>query len=302
MNKYIRFLVDSDYRFVVMGNWGFFKNMDDEKYLKKRFKAILGIELDLDNPKTFNQKIQWLKINDRNSIYPKLVDKFEVKKWVAEKIGEEYVVPTYGIYDSFDQIDFSKIPNSFVIKCTHDSGSAIICNNKSDFDVNSAKKKIKKCMKKNLYYSGREWAYKEVTPRIIIEKNLLDDGKGNLSCEPVDYKLMCFNGKVKCTFTCTERYSDEGLKVTFFDNNWNVLPFERHFPKSKKIIEKPKSFDKMVELAEKLAEGMRFVRVDFYEVNEKIYFGEMTLYPGCGQEEFNPVEWDYKIGEMLKLQ
>lgn len=271
--------------------------MPSKLYLKIKYKNKIGKKLDFKNPKTFNAKIQWLKVNDKNDVYTKLVDKYEVKKYVTDKIGKEYVIPTLGVYENFDDIDFSKMPEQFVIKCTHNSGGIVVVKSKKGLDVEKAKKKINECLKENYYYRGREYPYKNVKPRIIVEEYMEDKNSDEL----VDYKVMCFNGKAKMIFTCTERFSD-GLKVTFFDLDWNRLPFERHYPASKKKIPKPRNLKKMIELSEKLAKGIPFVRMDWYEINGKLYFGEYTFYPGGGMEEFIPEEWDEKVGEMLNLE
>lgn len=273
------------------------KWIPDALYLKLLYRARTGKKLDLKNPKRFNEKIQWLKLYDRNPEYPNMVDKYEVKKYVSDIFNEDIIIKTLGIWDKFEEIDFESLPDRFVLKCTHDSGGLVICKDKNTFDIDSAREKINKCLKKNYYYQNREWSYRDVKPRIIAEEYMED----NKYKELFDYKLMCFNGKVKCSFTCTERYSEAGLKVTFFDRNWKKLPFERHYYSSKKEIEKPINYGKMVEIAETLAKNIPFVRIDLYEINGKVYFGEMTFYPGSGMEEFRPDEWDYKLGEWLKL-
>lgn len=266
-------------------------------HLKILFKKKISRKLDLKNPKSFNEKIQWLKLNDRNPRYTELVDKYDAKEYIKKTIGAEYIIPTLGIYDKFDDIDFSKLPNSFVIKCTHDSGGIFICKDKSSFDKKNAKKMINRRLRRNFYYFGREWPYKNIVPRIIVEKCMTNSENEDL----VDYKVMCFNGEPKMIFTCTDRFSD-GLKVTFFDLDWNKLPFERHYPASNKKISKPKNYKKMLELSKLLSKDMPFVRMDWYEINGKLYFGEFTFYPGSGLEEFNPEEWDYKLGDMLDLK
>lgn len=273
------------------------KQMSDTLYLKCMYSIRLGKKLNLKNPKTFNEKLQWLKLHDRNPLYTTMVDKYAAKKYVADKIGEEYIIPTLGVWDKFDDIDFDSLPNQFVLKCTHDSGGLVICKDKDVLDREYAKQKIEKSLKKNYYYRSREWPYKNVKPRIIAEKFMNDDKNDEL----IDYKMMCFHSKVKATFTCTGRRSKNGLRVTFYDTDWNRLPFERHYPASDVDIEKPKNYQEMVELAEKLSENISFVRVDFYEIQGKVYFGEMTFYPGGGFEEFTPDTWDYEFGKMLKL-
>lgn len=268
----------------------------DSIFLKLKYKLAIGNKLDLNNPKTFNEKIQWLKINDKKDIYTKMVDKYEVKKYVADIIGRKYIIKTIGVYDSFDQINFNELPNQFVIKCTHDSGGLIIVKDKSKLNIKETGAKINKALKKNYFYSCREWPYKNIIPRIIIEEYMEDETYKEL----IDYKIMCFNGEPKIIFTCSERYK-QGLKVTFFDMNWNRLNFKRHYPTSNEKIEKPTNYAKMIELSKKLSKNIPFIRVDWYEINKKLYFGELTFYPGSGFEEFTPSEWDRKLGDMLEL-
>ena len=281
----------------VLAGYGKLKFLSDRLYVRLVYRARVGKKLNLLNPQSFNEKLQWLKLNYNNPKYISLVDKYEAKKIVAGIIGEQYIIPTIGVYSSFSEIDFEELPEQFVIKCTHDSGGYVICKDKKMLDINEARKKIEKTLRTNYYWSGREWPYKHVVPRIIIEKYMEDENTEDLT----DYKLMCFQGKVKCIFTCTERFAGSGLKVTFFDENWVKLPFERHYKSSEKEIERPHNLTKMIELAEKLSNGIPFVRVDFYEINGKIYFGEMTFYPGYGFEEFSPDSWDYILGEWLDI-
>lgn len=267
-------------------------------YLKIKYYYRFHKKLNIKHPQTFNEKLQWLKLYDKNPKYTKMVDKYEVKKYIKNIIGEKYIIPTIGIYNNFDDIDFNELPKQFVIKCTHDSGGLIICKDRNKLNLKKARKKINSSLKTNYFYNGREWPYKNVSPKVIIEKYMDDNKNTQLN----DYKIMCFNGKAKCSFVCTERDNKElGLAVTFFDLNWNRLPFERHYRASDKVIEKPKNYSKMIELSEKLANDIPFVRVDWYEINGKLYFGELTFFPGSGFEEFTPEEWDYKLGDMLEL-
>ena len=254
-------------------------------------------KLNLKKPQTFNEKLQWLKLYNRNPEYTKMVDKYEAKKYVADIIGEEYIIPTLGVWNNVEDIEFESLPNQFVLKCTHDSGGVIICKDKKNFNIENAKKKLKDSLKQNFYYKGREWPYKNVKPRIIAEKFMYDENTEDLN----DYKFMCFNGQVKCSFTCTERRSSSGLKVTFFDKEWHKMPFERHYPSSNKEIKKPINYDLMLRISEKLSQDMDFVRVDLYEINGKVYFGELTFFPGCGMEEFIPDKWDNILGSWLAL-
>ena len=271
--------------------------INDKLYLEILYKKIFNKKLDLNNPKTFNEKLQWLKLYDRNPKYIKMVDKYLVKNYIKDTIGEKYIIPTLGIYDRFDEIDFDKLPNQFVLKCTHDSGSTVICRDKNYFDYKLARKKIEKALKRNFFYGGREWPYKNIKPRIIVEKYMEAEAHKGL----LDYKFMCFNGKVQCSFVCLDRNSQDGLKVDFYDLQWKKLPFKRHYPNSQLEIPKPKNYDLMLQLAEKLSKDIPFVRVDFYETNGTIYFGELTFYPGSGFEEFTPEKYDKILGDMLVL-
>ena len=268
----------------------------DRIYIQMQYFYHFHRFANFKNPQTFNEKLQWLKLHDHNPLYTTLVDKYAVKKWVADKIGEQYVIPTIAVWEKAEDIDFDKLPNQFVLKVNHDSGGLVICKDKSKLDRQAAVAKLSRALKNNGYWSGREWPYKNVKPCIIAEKYMEDENH-----QLNDYKFMVFNGKVKCSFTCTERFSKDGLKVTFYDANWDIMPFERHYPRSKTPITKPLNYDEMVELAEKLSKDIPFVRVDFYSIKGKIYFGEMTFYPGSGLEEFTPQEWDKKLGDWLEL-
>ena len=269
----------------------------DEKYLKILYKLVFDKNLDLINPQTFNEKIQWLKINDRKEIYTKMVDKYEVKNYVADVIGKEYIIPTIGIYNKLSDIDLSKLPDKFVMKCTHDSGGLIICKDKKQLNFNKEKKKIAKSLKRNFYYSGREWPYKNVKPRIIIEKYMCTKEQKEL----IDYKFFCFNGNPKIILVCSERFSSNNMCETWFDDKWNFLDIIESSHRVDKTIKKPINLSKMMEFSKKLSKDIPFVRVDFYEINGKTYFGELTFFPASGFERFEPKEWDYKLGEMLKL-
>ncbi len=274
------------------------KKMTDSLYLKIYYKTMTNKKLDIENPISFNEKLQWLKLYDHNPLYTTLVDKYAVREYIKEKIGKEYLIPLVGgPWKSFGEISFDTLPNQFVLKTTHDSGGVVVCRNKEKFDINTTKKILEKSLRKNYYYGGREWPYKNVQPQIIAEKYMSDSDRDELT----DYKLMCFNGKHKCTFICEDRFSKDGLKVTFYDKDWNIMPFERHYPRNSVKKDKPITYDKMVELAETLSQGIPFVRVDFYEIQGKIYFGELTFYPGSGFEEFNPPEWDRILGDWLVL-
>lgn len=269
----------------------------DKLYLKIVFSLRMRKKLNLRNPMTYSEKLQWLKLYDRKPFYSKLVDKYEVKQIVADSIGEEFVIPTLGIWDNFEEIDFDKLPNQFVIKCTHDSGGLVICRDKNSLDIESARQKINKSLKRKYYFHAREWPYKNVKPRIIVEK-YLEDETGELR----DYKFFCFNGKAKAMFIATDRSSNtEETKFDFFDMNFGHLPFTQGHPNTKQKITKPVCFKAMAQLAEKLSQNLPQVRVDFYEVKGAVYFGEITLFHYSGMTPFNPPDWDRMFGEWVVL-
>lgn len=292
-----KIIIYPDWRFKVLADMGVYEKMPDELYIRKLFKAIMGTQLSLENPHTFNEKIQWLKLYDRNPIYTQWVDKYKVKDYVGSIIGKEHIIPTIGVWDSPEAIDFDQLPDRFVLKCNHNSGLGMyICKDKNKMDQETVLRKLKEGLSENYYLYGREWPYKNVERKIIAEPYLED-----MSGELRDYKLMCFNGKHRCTFVCEGRNSNEGLHVTFYDENWHIMPFERHYPRRMKEISCPMHYDRMREYAELLSKNCPFMRVDFYEVEGKLYFGEITLYPGSGFEEFNPYNWDCVLGDWLKL-
>ena len=269
----------------------------DKMFLKMVYKKVFKKKLNLNNPTLFSEKIQWLKLYDRKNIYTTMVDKYEVKKYVAEHIGSKYVIPAIGIYEKFDDIDFEKLPEQFVLKCTHDSGGLVIVKDKKKFDKKKARKKINKCMRRNYYYSGREWPYKNVKPRIIVEK-YMEDKKDN---ELRDYKFFCFNGEVKVMFIASNRQGKGDTYFDFFDKDFRHLPFTNGHPNAPVIPRKPINYNEMIKLAEKLSSGIPQVRVDFYDVNGKVYFGEMTFSHWSGLMPFEPEIWDRKLGDMIDL-
>lgn len=271
-------------------------NIPDEKYLKIIYKSILKKDLNLENPKTFNEKLQWLKLNNRNPEYTKMVDKYEAKKYVANIIGEEHIIPIIGVWNKFEDIDFKELPNQFVLKCTHDTGGLVICKDKEKINLKEVKKKINKSLKRNFYYYGREWPYKNVKPRIIAEKYMVDESGVELK----DYKIFCFDGKAKFILVDFGRFSDHYRNI--YDLDWNLLDLKIKFPiNAEHQIEKPVNLNEMIELAEKLSKNIPHVRVDFYNVRGKIYFGELTFFHGSGFTKIEPEEWDEKIGEYIKL-
>lgn len=273
-------------------------SLTDEEFVREKFKKVFGREIDLKNPVTYNEKLQWLKLYDRKPFYSTIVDKYEVKKYIAEKIGEQYIIPTLGIWEHFDDIDFNALPDKFVLKCTHDSGGLVICTDKSKLDKKAAKKKIEASLKRNYYWQSREWPYKNVKPRIIAEAYMEDSKTKELR----DYKFFCFDGEVKALFIATERQKEgEDVKFDYFDTQFNHLPFKQGHENADILPEKPKCFDEMIRLAAELSKGIPHVRVDFYEVDGRIFFGELTCYHFGGLMPFEPEEWDYTFGSWLKL-
>ncbi len=271
---------------------------DDEFYLKMKWKMYMDYPLNLNNPQTFNEKLQWQKLYDRKPEYTKMVDKYEVKEYVASVIGDKHIIPTLGVYDSVEDIDFDTLPNQFVLKCTHDSGGIVICKDKTKLDKDAAKKKLERGLRMNFYYQNREWPYKDVKPRIIAEQYMVDESGYELK----DYKWFCFNGEPKALFIATDRGdAKEETKFDFYDIDFNHLPFTNGHPNAIKTIEKPAGFDKMKELASKLSKGLMQVRIDFYDINGKVYFGEITFFHWSGMKPFVPREWDYKFGSYIKL-
>ncbi len=271
---------------------------DDERFIKMRWKVSdMGYALDLDNPSTYNEKLQWLKLHDRRAEYTRMVDKVEAKEWVKGRIGDEYVIPTLCVYNNVSDIEWDKLPSQFVMKCTHDSGGVVICKDKSNFDIREAKKILKRGIKRNFYWVSREWPYKNVKRRIIVEKYL-----ENKAGELTDYKFFCFNGIPKFLFVATDRGSDkEETKFDFFDMDFQHLNIINGHPNAYIKVIKPKSFELMKSIASKLSDGFAHVRVDLYEVNGHVYFGEMTFYHWSGFVPFVPSDWDRKIGEWLTL-
>lgn len=280
------------------GGLGYFKWVPDEWYIKMCYRASFGKWPNLNRPVTFNEKINWLKLHERKPIYTKMVDKYEAKKYVAEIIGDEYIIPTLGVWDHFDDIDFEKLPNQFVLKCTHDSGGVVICQDKNTFDKLAARKIIEKSLKKEFYYVAREWPYKNVKPRIIAEQYMEDTSTKELR----DYKIFTFNGIAKVLFVVTSRHIEgEEVRFDFFDTNLKHLPFTHGRPCARKCPTIPSGFCEMKLLAEKLSKNIPHLRVDFYEVNGKVYFGELTFSDGGGFVPFKPEKWDNIFGEWLEL-
>lgn len=298
MNRIIEFIkkviTNPYYLIIILNNYDIFHIKDDETYLKICYKYYFKRKLNLTTPKGYNEKLQWLKLHDRKEKYHDLVDKYKVRDYIKNMIGNEYLIPLIGVWDNFEDIDFNQCPNSFVIKCTHDSGTVAICNDKTTFDFKKAKKLFTKRMKRNFYLQNREWPYKGLKPKIIIEENISIEGK-----IPDDYKLMCFNGKVKVIQYHTGRFKNH--KQFHYDRNLNLLNFNNvgysndHAPTLDKNI-----INEMIKLAEKIAKNFIHIRVDFFYVNGTIKFGEITFYDGAGFIPFTGDGEEY-LGNLIKL-
>lgn len=268
--------------------------LPDECYLQLKFYDVFGRFMDFSNPKTFNEKLQWLKVYNRKPEYTMMVDKYAVKSYVANLIGKEYIIPTLGVWNSFDEIDFDSLPDQFVLKCTHDSGGLVVCRDKSNLDIDAVKKKIETSLSNNFYYMGREWPYKNVPRRIIAEQYMAEGLR--------DYKQLFFESAPRMTLVYSERFTKEGVKEDFYDEVWNHL----NIPKTTHgeaifSIQRPKQYELMKQLAKKFSEKMSFARIDFYEINEKVYFGELSFSSEDEFEAFTPEEWNLKLGEWVKL-
>ncbi len=271
--------------------------LPDKAYLKLKYKKHFGKDLNLNNPKTFNEKLQWLKLYDRNPEYHKMVDKYLAKKYVENIIGADIIIPTLGVWKKFDDIDFSKLPEKFVMKCTHDSASVILCNDKSKLDKIAAKNKLNNALKINYYrYENRQWVYKDIVPQILAEEFITDSNSPELT----DYKFFCFNGVVKYIQVDLNRFSNHRRNI--FDVDWKLQEFIIQYKNDPNVlVEKPTKLKEMIQIAEKLSLGIPHVRVDLYFANNNIYFGEMTFCHGGGTENFIPEIWDLNFGNFISL-
>ena len=297
IKKLNKFLWNRDYRFLVLAGRGFMGDMPAEAFLKREYRILMHRELDLENPVYYTEKLQWLKLYDHRPEYTVMVDKFAVKEYVARKIGQEYVIPLLGVWDRAEDIDFDTLPDRFVLKTTHDSGSYIVCKDKSKLDIPAARKRMATFLKRKYYDCNREWPYKNVVPRIIAEAYMEDSKHGELR----DYKFFTFGGQPKVLYIAQGRGRGEPTVADFFDMDFNHLPFTIDHDMAPIPPEKPETFELMKELAAKLSEGIPQLRVDFYEVDGKVYFGEMTFFHCSGMEQFHPEEWNRTFGEWVVL-
>lgn len=271
-------------------NW-----LPDTLYLKLMYRFSFGKKLNLKNPQTYNEKLQWLKLNDRRPEYVEMVDKYRAKFYIGKKIGDEYIIPILGVWDKFDDIEFNGLPNEFVLKCTHDSGGLVICRDKSKFDFNAARKKINRCMNRNYFFLGREWPYKKIKPRIIAEVYMKDNHESVLT----DYKFFCFNGVPKIMYSSKDKSSDP--RTDFFDMDYNHVNMKMRDPNADVLPPKPQNFELMKEISSVLSTGYPHLRVDFYEVNGRLYVGELTLYHCSGFAQITPPQKALEMGSWIKI-
>ena len=301
MNKIIRayLLLKKDKRIFFsncLNHIGFL--FPDKIYLKLMFRCKMGYWMNFDNPTTFSEKLQWLKLYNHNPLYTTLVDKYAVKKWVADKIGETHIIPMLGVWNNAKEIDFESLPNQFVLKTTNGGGgNVVICKDKSKFDREKAIVQLNQSLRNSIYNNYREWPYKNVPPRIIAEK-YMEDESGELR----DYKVFCFNGTPKIFLLYKDRYDEKKMKIDFFDEQKNWLDLTHpEFDRSTEKPALPDCYEKIFSLAKTLSQSIPFVRCDFYIVNDSIYFGEMTFYPTSGFASYKPFSWEKKMGSWIHL-
>ncbi|MCM1140281.1 MAG: glycosyl transferase [Muribaculum sp.] len=272
--------------------------LPDKIYLKI-IAPLAGLKLDFDNPQTLEEKLQWMKIYDRNPLYTTLVDKVKVKDWVAERIGDKYIIPTLAVYDKAEDVDFAALPNKFVIKCNHNSGLGMyICKDKATMDEDKVRRNLKKGLRENYYLLSKEWPYKNVPRKILVEQFMENEGEDDLA----DYKWFCFNGKPMYSQVIRNRNSNE--TIDFYDVDWNHMEFvglTRGVKNGLTEVARPIKLDEMIQIATKLSQGLPFARVDLYNVNGDVYFGEITFFPNSGYGHFSPEIWDYHLGALINL-
>lgn len=297
MKKIIKALKNPKLAINYLLNQKIFRLIPDKLYIKIKYRLCTGKKLDLNNPQGLNEKMQWLKLYDRNPLYTNLVDKYKVREYIKNAIGEEYLIPLLGVYDSYDEIDFNSLPKEFVLKPNHTSGDIYICHDKDQIDHRKLEKDIKRWLKRKYYWIHREWPYKNVKPRIVCEKYMVDHESGDMK----DYKIECFNGKATGIYVCSQRESTEGLAIDYYDINWNLIPGGVDFRSSGILLQRPKNFNKIIEISEELSKDIPYVRIDLYEINGQVYFGEITFFPGAGFVPFKPDSFDYLLGSWLEL-
>ena len=273
--------------------------LPDKTYIKLYYRLRVGRPLNTENPTTLNEKLQWLKFNYRFPLQSIVSDKLLVRDYVAEKIGAEYLIPLLGSWENYDDVDFDKLPERFVLKCNHDSGGLVVCTDKSKLNHKEAKRKLEKSLKSNFFYIGREYQYRNIKPRIICEQFISDNGK-----VPMDYKIYCFNGKPDVILVRRDRFSNNSHRASYlyFDQDWKFQPLNKEDENLVDVdILKPKNLDKMIEIARELSKDFFFARIDLYNIDGQIYFGEITLSPNSGFDPDIKYETDLMFGEKLKI-
>lgn len=274
--------------------------ISDEAYVKMMYYANFHKKLNLNEPSTYNEKIQWLKLYDHNPQHTQMVDKVAAKQYAANIIGKDHIVPTLGSWESFDLIDFDSLPNRFVLKCNHDSGGIVVCKDKHNFNIRAARRKLNKHLRRNYYWFGREYPYKNIKPCIFAEQ-YMEDPK-SATDEIIDYKFFCFDGEPHFLYISEGLSDHETASISFLTMDWEFAEFKRKdYRAFSTLPEKPKRYPEMIEMARKLSKGFPFLRVDLYEINGQIFFSELTFSPCSGCVPFEPEEWDAKLGEMLVL-
>lgn len=295
IKKIFHVINDPNYRFEVLSNKGFYKKISDEEFSKRKFKYIFDRDLDLKNPVTYNEKIQWLKLNDRKEIYTTLVDKYSVREEIKKIIGDKYLIPLLGVWENANDIEFDKLPNQFVLKCTHNSGKGMcVCTNKKNLNIKKTIKKLNLGLKENYYLKSREWPYKNVKPRIIAEQFI---GENNRT--PNDFKFFIIEGKIECIMICSDRDTNK-TNFSFYDKDWNRYSNEQN----EKEFSKPEMLSEMIQVTNRIAEKLPKIhtfRVDLYNTKGKIYFGEITLYNDGGFDDDITEETDRMMGSKVKL-
>ena len=272
------------------------KVLPDKLYLTLLYQVRTGKKIDWKKPKSFNEKLNWLKLYDRRPEYVKMADKYEVREYIKEKLGEEYLIPILGVWDSVEEIDFSTLPEQFVLKCTHDSASVVICKDKSAFDKEAAIQKLKDSLEINYFYPSREWPYKEIKPRIIAEQYMVDESHTELK----DYKIYNFNGNPELIQVDFGRFTHHERNL--YSTDWEYIDEQIEYPKNPKIqIAKPDNLEEMLTFAKKLSEGIPSVRTDFYAINGKTYFGEITFYQEGGFGKFETESYERELGDLIQL-
>lgn len=303
VNKVKRLITDPVRRFGYLNDRGFYRNMDDKEFLSKSFELRMGRKMNWDNPETFNEKLQWLKVYNRNPVYTVMADKYLAREYVGEKLGEDYLIPLLGVYDTPDEIDFNALPDQFVLKCNHNSGKGMcICRRKADLDMESVRDNLRKGMQEDYYLHAREYCYKNIQRKIIAEKYMEDESAKDPEKGLIDYKFYCFHGIPKFLHVSQGWGNHDMRRISFVNMDWSLASFCRtDYSPLEKLPPKPAHYEEMIQIAKILSRGCPFLRVDLYEINGKVYFGETTFFPGAGTIPFQPEEADREIGALLDL-